>query len=70
MCLNGDRASAFVIAAQELGHDIAALHKAVLYAEWCLDLDISEPAALLAIAETHGPSGKDILAKAIATVGA
>lgn len=64
MCPNGDLASAFVIAAEALGHDVAALHKAVLHAEWCLDLDISEPDTLLAIAQAQGLPGKDILEKA------
>jgi 2-hydroxychromene-2-carboxylate isomerase len=52
MCPNGDLASRFTIAADQLGLDVAALYKAILEAEWCKEQDISDANVLLAVAAT------------------
>ena len=50
MCPNGDLASRFTIAADQLGYSIAPLYKAILHAQWCSEQDISDPAVLTTIA--------------------
>lgn len=64
MCPNGDLASCMVIAADEEGLPVAALYKEILAAEWCKDLDISNPDTLLAVAEELGMDGKRLLERA------
>jgi 2-hydroxychromene-2-carboxylate isomerase len=57
MCPNGDLASRFTIACDQLGLNVAALYKLILEAEWCHEQDISDPGVLLAVAaKLHLPS--------------
>lgn len=65
MCPDGDLASRFTIAANRLGSDVAALHKAILEAEWCKEQDISDSQVLLAIAEKLGLPGERIMQGAL-----
>ncbi|HWK71606.1 MAG TPA: 2-hydroxychromene-2-carboxylate isomerase [Burkholderiaceae bacterium] len=65
MCPNGDLASRFTIAANELGLNVAALYKAILEAEWCKEQDISDASVLLAVAATLDLPGDRIMQSAL-----
>lgn len=65
MCPNGDLASRFTIAADQLGLNVAALHKAILEAEWCKEQDISDANVLLAVAATLDLPGERIMQGAL-----
>jgi len=65
---HGDRAlpSGFVIAAQAQGHDVDALHVALLQALWRDDRDVGNPDVLAAIARETGIDPTPLLAAALA----
>lgn len=65
MCPNGDLASRFTIAADQLGLNVAALYKAILAAEWCHEQDISDANVLLAVAATLNLPGERIMQDAL-----
>ena len=65
MCPNGDLASRFTIAADQLGLNVAALYKAILEAEWCKEQDISDAKVLLAVAATLDLPGDRIMQGAL-----
>src|SRR3546814_14651885 len=66
MCPNGDLASRFTIAADQLGLNVAALYKAILEAEWCKEQDISDAKVLLAVGATLDLPGDRIMQGALA----
>lgn len=51
MCPDAELASRFVIAADTLGHPVAALYKALLHAQWCDEKNIADPAVVLAVGQ-------------------
>lgn len=65
MCPNGDLASRFTIAADQLGLNVAALYKAILAAEWCHEQDIADADVLLAVAATLDLPGERIMQDAL-----
>jgi 2-hydroxychromene-2-carboxylate isomerase len=60
----GHLPSYFVIAAEQLGHDIYELNHAIMIAMWVEDRNIEDEATLVAIATAVGLDGARILAKA------
>ncbi|MDQ0589971.1 2-hydroxychromene-2-carboxylate isomerase [Variovorax paradoxus] len=60
-CVTGHLPSWFVIAAQELGHDVADLSQAIMRAIWVEDRDAEDPATLVSIGEEMGLEGTKIL---------
>lgn len=65
MCPNGDLASRFTIACDQLGLNVAALYKAVLEAEWCHEQDISDSQVLQSVATKLGLPGERIMQRAL-----
>lgn len=65
MCPNADLASRFTIATDMLGLDVSALYKAILHAQWCQDLDISEARVMHAVADSLGLPGQRIMERAL-----
>ncbi|MDS1140088.1 2-hydroxychromene-2-carboxylate isomerase [Pusillimonas sp. SM2304] len=65
MCPNGDLASRFTIAADQLGLNVAALYKAILAAEWCHEQDIADADVLLAVAAALDLPGERIMQAAL-----
>ncbi|MGB3289340.1 MAG: 2-hydroxychromene-2-carboxylate isomerase [Burkholderiaceae bacterium] len=65
MCPNGDLASRFTIAADQLGLNVAALYKAILEAEWCKEQDISDAKVLLAVAAKLGLPAERVMQVAL-----
>lgn len=65
MCPNGDLASRFTIASEQLGLNVALLSKAILEAEWCHEQDISDSHVLLEAAEKLGLPGERIMQRAL-----
>ena len=61
MCPNGDLASCMVIAAKQQGLNVAALSRAIGYAEWVNEQDISSPDTLISIAQSVGMDGMNLL---------
>ncbi len=65
MCPNGDLASRFTIACEQLELNVAVLSKAILEAQWCHEQDISDPHVLLAVSEKLGLPGERIMQRAL-----
>jgi len=65
MCPNGDLASRFTIASNQMGLNVAALYKAILEAEWCREEDISDSQVLLSVAAKLGLPGESIMQRAL-----
>ena len=61
MCPNGDLASCMVIAAKQQGLNVAGLSRAIGYAEWVNEQDISSPDTLISIAQSVGMDGVSLL---------
>ncbi|CAB3710744.1 2-hydroxychromene-2-carboxylate isomerase [Achromobacter pestifer] len=64
MCPDAGLASRIVIAADRAGMPVLALYKAILKAEWCDDLDVSDPAVLRGILDQLGLDATGLLAAA------
>lgn len=64
MCPNGDLASCMVIAADKRRLPVAPLYKEILAAQWCSDLDISNPETLFSVAKELGLDGESLLEEA------
>lgn len=60
----GHLPSYFVIAAEQLGHDIYELNHAIMIAMWVEDRNIEDEGTLRAIADGVGLDGQSILARA------
>lgn len=65
MCPDGDMASRFTIAADQLGHAVAPLYKAILHAQWCAEQDISDPDVVLRVARDLGMPAQNIMQRAL-----
>jgi len=64
MCPNADLASRVVIAADLLHRPVARLYKAILHAEWCDDLDISDEQVLVDVCKAEGFEVRELMAAA------
>ncbi|WP_454673682.1 DsbA family protein [Achromobacter pestifer] len=64
MCPDAGLASRIVIAADRAGMPVLALYKAILKAEWCDDLDVSDSAVLRGILDQLGLDATGLLTAA------
>lgn len=66
MCPDATMASCFVIAAEQAGHDMAPLYKAILQAQWCDEKDISDADVVMGVATELGLPANEIMEKSVA----